>query len=296
MDERRRLLERLFSREGAEEEPRDYVDPDTGAALRMTPSQWALAQYDRAHADDGAAGAVAAGSSPAESRTIGEFGDGPSDRLPDRATAGVDGTANADFEDADADPSRQHASRRRHLVVTATAAAVAFVLGALLTAGITGAVGGTSSSASRSTSSEVTAGSGGALANLGPTRAPAAGASMQTAESIKHYFSSYDASLDLPDEITTGFVPGSFHLLDGTPSPNGSTAIYAAQRGDGEYCLVAVSSMARVAETCGNVADIARHGLSLTKDGTDGAGRLLTVTAIWQRDGSLVVDSAPSIG
>ena len=49
MDDRRRLFERVYSREGAEEEPREYRDPLTGATVRMTPSQWALAEYDRLH-------------------------------------------------------------------------------------------------------------------------------------------------------------------------------------------------------------------------------------------------------
>ena len=49
MDERRRLLGRAFSREGANEAVEEHLDPVTGEIVRLTPSQWALAEYDRLH-------------------------------------------------------------------------------------------------------------------------------------------------------------------------------------------------------------------------------------------------------
>ena len=53
MDERQRLLERVFSRKGASEHPEDHRDPVTGETVSMTPSEWALAEYDRLHPHGG---------------------------------------------------------------------------------------------------------------------------------------------------------------------------------------------------------------------------------------------------
>lgn len=46
---RERLLAKLYSREGAAEPARDYRDPLTGKVLHITPGEWELLQYDRAH-------------------------------------------------------------------------------------------------------------------------------------------------------------------------------------------------------------------------------------------------------
>jgi hypothetical protein len=116
-----------------------------------------------------------------------------------------------------------------------------------------------------------------------------------TGQNIREYFSSYDASLQLPQSVTSGFVPGSFHLQVSSVSPKASTALYAAQRGDGQYCLVAVVGTARVAETCGNVADVATRGLTLTVE-SPGGGDDQALTVTWNHDGTLTDSSSPFVG
>jgi hypothetical protein len=46
---RERLVAKLYSREGAAEPARDYRDPLTNKVLHITPTEWELLQYDRAH-------------------------------------------------------------------------------------------------------------------------------------------------------------------------------------------------------------------------------------------------------
>lgn len=283
MDDRRRLLERVYSREGAAEEQQDYRDPLTGATVRMTPSQWALAEYDRQHplVD----GTDRAADSPADHRSertdhsaedVTLAPEHPRIRLGDDADQ-LDG---AEQEAGDADAV---AVRTRRRLPPAIVVAGAFILGVLVTVGVATAV-------SRSAA--------------GPS-APATTVAVPTDDgfhplpgpAIQEYFRNAPRVHNLPSAVTGGFVPTSFHEVAGSVNLQASASIFAAKRLDGQYCLVAVSGGVRVASTCATELGIADHGLTLTKDAVrDVDGRPLSVTVTWQPDGTLSWEATPAAG
>lgn len=279
MDERQRLIEHLYSREGAEEELREYRHPATGESVWMTPGQWALAEYDREHSD-AAGNGVAAPEDAAHDAGIG--------------TGDIDDTpASAEAEDA-ASPSPTAGSRRarRRKAVPYLAAAGGLVLGALVVLGAQGVVGtvwgpdGTGGAASSGTADAA-----------GPTTGPGNGDEADTLEAVTRYFASAPRIDDLSADVTRGFDATSFHLVAGSVMMEESSAIYAARRLDGEYCLVAVTDQGRAAETCATMDDLARRGLTLTKDAVrDLDGRPLAITVIWQTDGTISWEAMPSAG
>ncbi|MGN6125535.1 MAG: hypothetical protein ACTHON_03140 [Humibacter sp.] len=271
-DRRRRLLERAYSREGASEDVREYRDPVTGETVRMTPSEWALAEYDREHAptstDDGPAGA------PRPDRNDGGMPAPGDDEGPQWAA--VPGA------DASLDDSRHERPTRRGILPTLLVGVAAFIVGVLATLGVSAAVGGPSASSHP----EPTPVSSRAVPFYVPLPAAA----------VDEYFHSPRIVGDLPNAVTAGFDP-SFYPVANSLTLQESSAIYAARRLNGEYCLVAVAGDERVAETCTTLSGIAKHGLSLTKDVTrDLDGRPLAVTATWQKDGTISWDAMPSVG
>ncbi|MGA0566922.1 hypothetical protein ACO2Q7_06300 [Rathayibacter sp. KR2-224] len=274
MDDRRRLLERLYSREGAAEQPRDYVDPLTGDTVRMTPSAWALAEYDRLHVR----------SAPPSAGASREDGTGQTARG-DGVDDAQDAADDDEFDDERArDDTRGRARLRR--IPPAVVGAGAFVLGVLVAAGISTAV----------------------LRGMQPPAAPAA-ASTQTSmpnadtyqplpgPAIEEFFRTAPRVDNLPAAVTAGFVATSFHEVALGVGLEGSSTIYAAKRLDGLYCLVAVAGPQRAAETCATEEGIADHGLSLSKDAVrDTDGRPLIVTVTWQTDGTISWEAMPSVG
>jgi len=298
MDDRRRLLARVYSREGAAEQPQEYRDPRTGAVVRMTPSEWALAEFDRLHpaeapaASNGdaaeanrdhsrthpiAAGAIAAGARHDEPR---------SDEGTDDSRGGEDDQAAEDNGDGgpatDASGGRWSRARRAAPVLIG---AGAFVLGVLVATGISAAVGGGDRAPSTPAAATTT------------TIAPDDGFRPLPGPAIQEFFRSAPRVDDLPADVTSGFVPTSFHLVAGSVTMQQSATIYAAKRLDDEYCLVAVAGGSRVAETCSTIAGIAVHGLTLAKDAVrDVDGRALTVTVTWAPDGTITWDARPSAG
>ncbi|WP_460570642.1 hypothetical protein [Humibacter soli] len=270
-DRRRRLLERAYSREGATEAQRDYRDPVTGETLRMTPSEWALSEYDRMNApatNDRREGAPGAdrddGGMPASS----DDGGGGWNQIPDA--------------DDQLDGSRRLLWARRGILPPLLVGVAAFIVGVLATLGVSAAVGGP-------------AASGHAAPTPTPTRVVPFYVPLPAA-AVEEYFHSPRIVADLPNGVTAGFDP-SFYPVANSLTLQESSAIYAARRLNGEYCLVAVAGDQRVAETCATLSGIAKHGLSLTKDVTrDLDGRPLAVTATWQRDGTISWDAMPSVG
>ncbi|GAB3801429.1 hypothetical protein GCM10028798_17370 [Humibacter antri] len=293
MDDRRRLLERVYSREGAAEEPREYRDPQDGSTVRMTPSQWALAEYDRLHpqASDDAQGSAPndgashqrAGKDGATGRPGRGTGIGSDD--PDSDRAHFD-EAHFDEEDADdAGESREAGivSRMRRAAPVLVAAA-AFVLGVLVAVGVSSAVGRPAPSNPAAVNTPTNAPDD---ADWHPLPGPA----------VRDFLNSSPRATDLPAAVTKGFVPSSFHLIAGSVSLGESASIYAAERLNDQYCLVAVADGARVAETCGTLSEMAAHGLTLTKDAVrDVDGLPLAVTVTWSTDGTISWEAKPSVG
>jgi len=297
MDERRRLLERVFSREGAAEATEEHRDPVTGETVRMTPSQWALAEYDRVHAhardgavDDGAVDDDAATPEQVEASGHNVHGDNGAHHLSGDLGAG---DARAGIRSpGDGSAARNPAPRARRAerirrAVPYLAAAGAFVLGVALTVGVEAATDRASHPASTD----------GAVAVQGggfPVAQPGEGDEAATLVAVTRYFANTPRVDDLPADTTRGFDATSFHLVTGTVNTNESNAIYTARRLDGEYCLVVVADAGRAAATCGTLDDIARHGLSLT---TDVASAIRTgtfaVTVIWATDGTISWKSGP---
>ncbi|MGN6204356.1 hypothetical protein [Humibacter sp.] len=267
MDERRRLLERVFSREGAAEHPEEHRDPVTGETVRMTPSQWALAKYDWLHANTRE---DAADSEPTDADRRGADGD----------VAAPDASADIRSPEEEQDSGRGHVRR----ALPYLAAVGAFLLGVVLTMGVEAALGPRSHPESTVDSA----------VRGGVAPSPGDGDEAATLVAVTRYFANTPRVDDLPADATRGFDATSFHLVTGSAHTKTRNAIYAARRLDGEYCLVVVADAERAAETCGTLDDIARHGLSLT---TDVASAIRTgtfaVTVIWATDGTISWKTGP---
>jgi len=296
MDERRRLLERVFSHEGASEAVEDHLDPATGRTVRMTPSEWELAQYDRRHGRPGADEPVVG---EADGRSSGRASDAESSDAESSDAESSDAESYAVLSAIAAENETPRAggpglrsaprSRRPRKALPYLAAAGGLVLGVALTMGIQSTLGSTASRA----------GSGSSTAD------PVAGASVGSGEgdvgatlaAVNNYFGSSHGVGDLSPDVTQGFDATSFHHVAGTAAMQKTSDIYAASRLDGTYCLVAVTKAGRAAETCGTVDDIARSGLTLTQDAVlDTDGQHVTVTVIWQTDGTLTWTEVPTAG
>lgn len=274
MDERRRLLERVFSREGAAEHPEDHRDPVTGETVRMTPSEWALAEYDRLHPHGGEDAADERAPNAGQTDASGREASGDGD--PDAGIRGFD-------EEGPALRSRRRERMRR--VLPYLTAVGAFVLGVALTVGVEAATGPRSQPESTARAVPV---QGDAFPS------PGEGDEAATLVAVARYFANTPRVDDLPAGVTRGFDPTSFHPVTGSVNTKEGNAIYAARRLDDQYCLVAVTDADRAAETCGTLDDIARRGLSLT---TDVASAIRTgtfaVTVIWATDGTISWKSGP---
>ncbi|MHA7985701.1 hypothetical protein ACX9R5_07820 [Rathayibacter sp. CAU 1779] len=283
MDDRRRLLERIYSREGAEETPREYLDPSTGRLVRMTPSEWALAEYDRTHAPEAGTRRAAqgedggrAGRDDAGGGTLSDASDGIASYV---GTVDVDGPHE---HGADAAPARPALSRRALPTLLAVAG---FVLGVLITVGVSATIGYLAPSSPVGVESS-------------PTPTPRDdGYRPLPGPAIEEFFAKSPRVDNLPADVTQGFVTTSFHEVAGSVRMQQSSTIYAAQRLDDEYCLVAVVDGERAAETCASLGGIATHGLSITKDAVrDLDGRPLAVTVTWETDGTISWTAMPSAG
>lgn len=280
MDERRRLLERVFSREGAAEALEDRRDPATGETVRMTPSQWALAEYDRLH------GAVIAGDGEERAPAPG------SSALASGKEADVPGTAQTRPSTDDAHRDSPASRRRLSKSVPYLSTVAGLLLGAVVTFAIEGMAASPPNVAGAGQSSPVSTGSGGEFATgLGD------GDEGDTLQTVMNYFVDTPYVAGLSAAVTRGFDATSFHLVARAVSKTTSSAIYAARRLDDEYCLVAVTDGNRAAETCGSMDVLARRGLWLTEDAVSGIdGDPVAVTATWETDGTISWEAVPVVG
>jgi hypothetical protein len=291
MDERRRLLERVFSREGADEPVEEFTDPTTGHVERMTRSQWLLAEFDRRHgalaaADDEQAGASAA----AEDEDSSTFAGDVETQAPDEAVR--------------MPPSAR--ARRYRTSLPYLAAACGLVLGIVGTLAVQQALVPTNQgttdaggplAAGLAPTQQASGDDAGSLVSgqSGPSVGSGQGDEGATVAAVSNYFATTPQA-DLPPSLTQGFDATSFRSVAGTIADD-ATSIYAARRFDGAYCLVAVTRAGRTAETCGTMDDIARRGLSLTEDTIDERYKEPTmVTVTWQTDGTLSWSALPPLG
>lgn len=291
MDDRRRLLERVYSREGAAEEPREYRDPRSGDTVRMTPSQWALAEYDRAHPQPSADAPTAPHDRASHEKPVQGTNPVPAGRRTGAGSYGDQDFDAAEFDDADLDDADLDAAQARttgmasrmRRAAPVLVAAAAFVLGVLVAVGVSTAVGhpAPATPAAANTTTAIPD------EDWHPLPGPA----------VREFLNSSPRATDLPAAVTNGFVPSSFHLIAGSVSLQESASIYAAERLSDQYCLVAVANGARVAETCATLSDMAAHGLTLTKDAVrDVDGLPLAVTVTWSTDGTISWAAMPSVG
>lgn len=279
MADRQRLLERVFSREGAAEAPEDHNDPITGEIVRMTPSQWALAEYDRRH------GPVRGDTLDARESNAQASGSEHDSAL--RVVDVDDGALHA----ADLGSGAKPPARNRRRALPYLAAAGGVVLGVALTIGIQGALGSKQPQSSTDSGSSVTTRPAGALATDSGQ-----GDEGATLAAVNNYFANAPRVHSLQVDVTRGFDATSFHLVAGTAQTQESSVIYAARRLDDNYCLVAVAKAGRNAETCGTMDDIARRGLILaTQAVPDIGGQPVTVTVTWQTDGTLASHATPAV-
>jgi hypothetical protein len=301
MDDRQRLLARVYSREGAAEEPQEYRDPSTGTPVRMTPSEWALAEFDRLHpaessavsdrhpADRGLDGSRVHRIGTAARNDAARVGNAADARSGDSEQHAEDDAAADDEGDDEGDGDRTAGGRGRgpswvRRAAPALIGAGAFVLGVLVATGVSAATGGGDHAPSTPAAATTTIIPDDAFR---PLPGPA----------IQEFFRTAPRVDDLPAAVTSGFVPTSFHLVAGSVTMQQSATLYAAKRLDDEYCLVAVAGGSRVAETCSTVEGIALHGLTLAKDAVrDVDGRPLTVTVTAARDGTIRWEAMPSAG
>ena len=289
MDDRRRLLARVYSREGAAEEPQEYRDPRTGALVRMTPSEWALAEFDRLHPVEAptASNVNAADGNRDRSRmrpihTDDLHHEPPGGDESDPRSGEDEQAAEDEGDDGPTTGSSGGPWSRVRRAAPVLIAAAAFVLGVLVATGISAAIGGGNHAPSTPAAATTTI-------------VPDDGFHPLPGPAIDEFFRSAPRVDDLPAAITSGFVPTSFHEVAGSVTLEQSATIYAAKRLDDQYCLVAVAGGSRVAETCSTVEGIAVHGLTLAKDAVrDVDGRPLTVTVTWTTDGTINWDARPS--
>jgi hypothetical protein len=242
----------------------------------MTPSQWALAEYDRRHGVHNGEGTVA-GESRAES----------TDAHPDSATPGV-GVEGGSLPEDDRPSGWRPPARRIRKALPFLAAVGGLVLGVAVAIGIEGALGSPLQNSTHGASPATTHSASASSAGSGE------GDEGATLAAVANYFASAPRVDNLPPDVTRGFDPTSFHEVAGTVVVKESSAIYAAHRLDDTYCLVAVVGNERAAETCGTLDDIARRGLTLSKDAIDGEASIVTVT--WQTDGTISWEVLPTSG
>jgi hypothetical protein len=247
---RERLLAKLYSREGAAEPARDYSDPLTGTVLHITPTEWELLQYDRAHPVQ-SVHEVQIAHGVQEARSVHE------PQVADGGAASADGASPATDEQAGARPRW----RRRRIAI----GAALVIAGSIIGAGITLAV---------------------VLAS--PALVGHQQAASAPIKEIRSVFDSGDfASSDPGDLASIGFERDSFRLVGDEVVYDRTGQVYAARRDDGQYCLVLVAGPVRVADACATAEDIGRDGLSLQDTTRESDGTLLTFTAQWNRNGQL---------
>lgn len=284
MDERRRLLERAFSREGADETPEERVDPLSGETVSMTPSQWALADYDR------------------RTRAAGGASEGAGLRAPH---GGADERDATDADDADAtadvpadagrgDGVGQRSSRTRR-AIPYLAAAGGLVLGVVVGLGVQSIVGPSLSGGSSTTTGADGPRTLSPAPNGVAAQKPGEGDEGATLVTVTRFFEETPRAAHLSTDITHGYDAESFHPLTGTVDM--SRAMYAARRLDDQYCLVAVEGGARAAATCGSMDDIARRGLRLTMDSAGERDEIpVSIAATWATDGTISWGALPDDG
>jgi hypothetical protein len=280
MDERRRLLHRAFSREGAAEALEDHRDPTTGETVNMTPSQWALAEYDRLHPPAGAGRPRQLGGTRQDADA-----DDPTD------APGSDSAVSETDRPLGAPAGRAQWSRRWRRGLPYLSAAAGLALGAGLAFGVQGMARPSPQAGSADAPTPAARQAGGEFA-----AGAGDGDEGDTLATVANYFADTAHSVGLPAAVTSGFDATSFHPVIRTALVQASSTIYAARRLDEEYCFVAVTTAGRAAESCGSLDVLARRGLWLTEDAVSAIdGHAVAVTVTWETDGTISWEAVPTV-
>ncbi|RZU66554.1 hypothetical protein EV379_2912 [Microterricola gilva] len=275
--ERALAREQVYSRQGQQEEPGEYTDPDSGRTVLLRASEWRLLQLERELARR-AARRDATTAEPADL--------GSGQRPGPRPDGGV--------EDAGAAASAQSRPAGRRLLRRSWAPfGAGLLLGALAALTTTGILRAPDLALFGAGPAEQT-----------PTPTPMA----DGYEALLNVFSadgkgSHEASL--PAVLESSFAPDDVAIVFLPANGNTGTRVYAARNGPAQLCLVAVIPSQQLALNCGELADVARGGLTLhfwLTDGLQQARSLLgdnvditasMATVSWNPDGSFSITQTP---
>lgn len=271
--------EQVYSRQGQQEEPREFIDPATGRTVLLRASEWRLLQLERE---------LAVRAARRDAGSGGPGGQGPGHEQDPRPETG-------DVADAGAAASaRGRADGRRLLRRSAVPFGVGLLVGvaaALTTTGVLRvpelAVFGAGSAEQTPTPSPV-ADEHRALLNV-----------FGGAERGSH------PEARLPAVLEKSFAPDNVAIVFLPANGNTGTRVYAARSSASQLCLVAVIPTQQLAMNCGELVDVARGGLTLhfwLTDGLQQARSLLgdnvDITASmasvsWNPDGTFSITQTP---
>lgn len=270
--------ERVYSRQGQQEEPGEFTDPDSGRTVHLRESEWRLLRLEREMArrtamptaTTGAPGGEGSASDPA--------------RVPDPG----------DTADAGAAASARGRAGGRRLLRSAVPFGVGLLVGVAAALATTGALWVPGFALFGAGQAEQT-----------PTPSPV----VDGYEALLQVFSA-DGPEDAPEPslpavLASSFAPDDVAIVYLPANGNTGTRVYAARSGASQLCLVAVIPSQQLAMNCGELADVARGGLTLhfwLTDGLQQARSLLgdnvditasMATVSWNPDGTFGITQTP---
>lgn len=273
--------EQVYSRQGQQEDPGEFTDPVTGRTVLLRASEWRLLQLER----ELARRAERSDAATAEAGTAGAREPGP---VPEETSA--QGAA-----DAGAATSAQGRPDGRRLIrrswVPFGVGLIVGVLAALSTTGILRVPD---------------------LALFGARPAeqtPTPSTMTDDDTALLNVFGSAGAEdgprASLPAVLEKSFAPDDVAIVFLPANGNTGTRVYAARRDTSQLCLVAVIPSQQLAMNCGELAEVARGGLTLhfwLTDGLQQARSLLgdnvditasMATVSWNPDGTFSITQTP---
>lgn len=272
--ERALAREQVYSRQGQQEEPSEFTDPDSGRTVLLRASEWRLLQLERElarRARRAATTAETAGSGPGQGAH------------PDPGAADAGAAASA----------RARAGGRRLLRRSWAPFGVGLLVGVVAALTAAGMLRGPEISLFGAGPAEQT-----------PTATPIA----DGYEALLGVFSGAPEGgrePRLPAVLESSFAPDDVASVYLPANGNTGTRVYAARSGSSQLCLVAVIPSQQLAMNCGELADVARGGLTLhfwLTDGLQQARSLLgdnvditasMATVSWNPDGTFSITQTP---
>ncbi|KQW06703.1 hypothetical protein ASC66_09685 [Leifsonia sp. Root4] len=272
--------EQVYSRQGQQEEPRAFIDPNTGRTVLLRASEWRLLQIERELAVR-AARRDAGSSGPG-----GPGGHGLGHEQDPRPGTGDVAVAAAS--------ARGRADGLRLLRRTAVPFGVGLLVGVAAALTTTGVLRVPELAVFGAGSAEQT-----------PTPSPMA----DEYRALLNVFSGAERGSHpearLPAVLEQSFAPDDVAIVFLPANGNTGTRVYAARSGASQLCLIAVIPTQQLAMNCGELGDVARGGLTLhfwLTDGLQQARSLLgdnvDITASmasvsWNPDGTFSITQTP---